>query len=117
MPRATNNVAARQRRKKILSAAKGYRLSKSRLFKTASDQVHKSWSYAYRDRRTKKRSFRRLWIVRINAVCRQMGLSYSVFMHKLNEKNIELNRKTLADLAIRDPQGFEKMIKEVAAEA
>ena len=117
MPRATNNVAARQRRKKILSAAKGYRLSKSRLFKTASDQVHKSWSYAYRDRRAKKRNFRRLWIARINAACRQLGLSYSVFMHKLSEKNIELNRKSLADLAVRDPQGFEKMINEVRAGA
>ena len=117
MPRATNNVAARQRRKKILSAAKGYRLSKSRLFKTASDQVHKSWSYAYRDRRAKKRNFRRLWIARINAACRQLGLSYSVFMHKLSEKNVELNRKSLADLAVRDPQGFEKMINEVSAGA
>jgi len=117
MPRATNNVAARQRRKKILSAAKGYRLSKSRLFKTASDQVHKSWSYAYRDRRAKKRNFRRLWIARINAACRQLGLSYSVFMHKLSEKNVELNRKSLADLAVRDPQGFEKMIHEVSAGA
>ena len=81
MPRATNNVAARQRRKKILSAAKGYRLGKSRLYKTAKDQVEKSWLYAYRDRRTKKRNFRRLWIARINAACRQYGFSYSVFMN------------------------------------
>jgi large subunit ribosomal protein L20 len=115
MPRATNNPAGRQRRKKVLTAAKGYRLSKSRLFKTASDQVHKSWSYAYRDRRTKKRNFRGLWIARINAACRQLGISYSVFMHKLSEKNIELNRQTLADLAVRDPQGFEKILREVTA--
>ena len=114
MPRATNNVAARQRRKGILHAAKGYRLSKSRLFKTASDQVHKSWSYAFRDRRAKKRSFRRLWIARINAACRLSGMSYSVFMHKLSEKNNELNRKALADLAIHDPQGFEKIVKEIS---
>jgi large subunit ribosomal protein L20 len=113
MPRATNNVAARQRRKKILNAAKGYRLSKSRLYKTASDQVHKSWTYAYRDRRTKKRNFRRLWITRINAACRELGISYSVFMHKVSEKNLELNRKALADLAVQDPQGFEKVVSEL----
>lgn len=115
MPRATNNPAGRRRRKRILHAAKGYRLSKSRLFKTASDQVHKSWSYAFRDRRAKKRQFRTLWIARINAACRQAGMSYSVFMHKLSEKNNELNRKALADLAIRDPQGFEKIVKEVTS--
>ena len=115
MPRATNNVAARQRRKKILSAAKGYRLGKSRLYKTAKDQVEKSLLYAYRDRRTKKRNFRRLWIARINAACRQYGLSYSVFINKLNAKNIDLDRKVLADMAIRDPQAFEKLVKEVNA--
>ncbi len=113
MPRATNNVAARQRRKKILSAAKGYRLGKSRLYKTAKDQVEKSLLYAYRDRRTKKRNFRKLWIARINAACRQYGISYSVFMHKLAEKNIELDRKVLADLAVRNPQAFENLVKQV----
>jgi large subunit ribosomal protein L20 len=115
MPRATNNVAARQRRKKVLSAAKGYRLGKSRLYKTAKDQVEKSLLYAYRDRRTKKRNFRKLWIARINATCRQYGTTYSIFIKKLNEKKIELNRKVLADLAVRDPQTFEKLIKEVNA--
>ena len=115
MPRATNNVAARQRRKKILSAAKGYRLGKSRLYKTAKDQVEKSLQYAYRDRRTKKRNFRKLWITRINAACRQNGLSYSVFINKLNAKKIDLDRKVLADMAIRDPQAFEKLVKEVNA--
>ena len=113
MPRATNNVAARQRRKKILSAAKGYRLGKSRLYKTAKDQVEKSLLYAYRDRRTKKRNFRKLWIARINAACRQYGISYSVFMHKLAEKNIELDRKVLADMAVRSPQAFENLVKQV----
>jgi large subunit ribosomal protein L20 len=108
-----NNVAARHRRKKILSAAKGYRLGKSRLYKTAKDQVEKSLQYAYRDRRTKKRNFRRLWIARINAACRQCGISYSRFINKLSEKNMEINRKVLADLAVRDPKGFEKLIKEV----
>ena len=115
MPRATNNVAAKRRRKKILSAAKGYRLGKSRLYKTAKDQVEKSMIYAYRDRRTKKRNFRRLWTARINAACRQFGVSYSVFMHKLVEKNVELDRKVLADLAVRNPEAFEKLVKEVTA--
>ena len=113
MPRATNNPAARQRRKKILSAAKGYRLGKSRLYKTAKDQVEKSMLYAYRDRRNKKRTFRRLWIARINAACRQFGITYSDFMHKLSEKNIELNRKALADMAVQNPQSFEKLVEEV----
>ncbi len=115
MPRATNNVAARSRRKKILKAAKGYRLGKSRLYATAKDQVEKSWQYAYRDRRQKKRNFRRLWITRINAACRQEEVSYSVFINKLNEKNIELNRKALADLAVRNPEAFTQLVKEVMA--
>ena len=113
MPRATNNVAARSRRKKVLSAAKGYRLGKSRLYKTAKDQVEKSLQYAYRDRRTKKRNFRKLWITRINAACRQYGVSYSVFMSKLAAKNIGLDRKVLADLAVKNPQAFESLVKEI----
>jgi large subunit ribosomal protein L20 len=115
MPRATNNVAARQRRKKVLSAAKGYRLGKSRLYSTAKDQVQRSWSYAYRDRRTKKRNFRRLWISRINAACRQFGISYSVFINKLGNKEIELNRKVLADMAVRNPDSFKKLVEQVQA--
>lgn len=115
MPRATNNVAAKNRRRKIIKAAKGYRLGKSRLYKTAKDQVEKSWQYAYRDRRTKKRNFRRLWITRINAACRQFGISYSVFINKLSNSNIEINRKALADLAVRNPETFEKLVKEVTA--
>ena len=99
--------------KKILSAAKGYRLSKSRLYTTAKDQVQKSWEYAYRDRRTKKRNFRRLWICRINAACRQNGISYSVFINKLSEKKIDLNRKVLADLAVRNPDSFKRLVEQV----
>lgn len=110
-----NNVAARRRRKKVLKAAKGYRLGKSRLYKTAKDQVEKSWQYAYRDRRAKKRQFRKLWITRINAACRALGFSYSVFINKLSEKNIELNRKVLADLAVKNPNAFEQLVKEVTA--
>ena len=113
MARSMNNVTARHRRKKILSAAKGYRLGKSRLYKTAKDQVEKSLQYAYRDRRTKKRNFRRLWIARINAACRQFGISYSRFINKLSEKNVEINRKVLADLAVKDIKAFEKLVKEV----
>ena len=115
MSRATNNVAARRRRKKILKAAKGYRLGKSRLYKTAKDQVEKSWQYAYRDRRAKKRTFRKLWITRINAACRELGVSYSVFINKLTDKKIELNRKVLADLAVKNPSAFEQLVKEVTA--
>jgi large subunit ribosomal protein L20 len=115
MPRAVNNVAAKQRRKKVLSAAKGYRLGKSRLFKSAKDQVEKSWLYAYRDRRNKKRTFRKLWITRINAACRQHGVSYSVFMQQLSKNNIDLNRKVLADMAVHHPESFEKLVKQVVS--
>jgi len=97
MPRATNNVAARQRRKKILKAAKGYKLGKSRLYKTAKDQVEKGWLYAYRDRKAKKRHFRSLWITRINAACRLNDISYSVFINKVQDAKVALNRKALAD--------------------
>ncbi len=115
MPRATNNVAAKQRRKKILKAAKGYRLGKSRLYATAKDQVEKGWQYAYRDRRAKKRTFRKLWITRINAACRINGISYSVFINALHKANVELNRKVLADMAIHNPDGFSKLVKQVTA--
>lgn len=115
MPRATNNVAARRRRKKILKAAKGYRLGKSRLYTTAKDQVEKSWQYAYRDRRAKKRTFRKLWIARINAACRLSGVSYSVFIDKLHKAEIQLNRKALADMAVTNPDGFAQLVKQVTA--
>jgi len=115
MPRATNNAAAKKRKKKVLKAAKGYRLGKSRLYTTAKDQVEKSWLYAYRDRRAKKRTFRQLWITRINAACRLSGVSYSVFMQGLQKSNIELNRKVLADMAVNNPQGFADLVKQVTA--
>jgi len=114
MPRATNNVAARQRRKKILKAAKGYKLGKSRLYKTAKDQVEKGWLYAYRDRKAKKRTFRSLWITRINAACRLNEISYSVFMNKLKAASIELDRKVLADMAVRSPEDFSALVKQVS---
>ncbi len=115
MPRATNNVAAKKRHKKILKAAKGYKLGKGRLYATAKDQVEKGWQYAYRDRRTKKRTFRRLWIARINAACRAYGVSYSKFINALGNAKIDLDRKTLSDMAINDPVSFEQLVKKVTA--
>lgn len=114
MPRAKNNVAAKKRHKKILKLAKGYRLGKSRLYRTAKDQVEKSLQYAYRDRRQKKREFRKLWIVRINAACRLNGVSYSTFIHGLSQKNIELNRKALAHLAMHEPDAFKALVEQVS---
>lgn len=113
MPRAKNKPASKNRHKKILKLAKGYRLGKSRLYRTAKDQVEKSLQYAYRDRRNKKRHFRRLWIARINAACRLNGISYSKFMHGLKENSIELDRKVLAHLAMHDPAAFKEIVQQV----
>ena len=113
MPRAINNVASKKRHKKILKLAKGYRLGKSKLYRTAKDQVEKSLRYAYRDRKQKKREFRKLWIVRINAACRLQGLSYSKFIHLLNMKDVNLNRKVLADMAFQNPDAFVELVKHV----
>ncbi|MBN1297250.1 50S ribosomal protein L20 [bacterium] len=115
MPRATNNVASRKRRKKILKNARGYWGGKSKLLKTAKESVDKALLYAYRDRRRKKRDFRSLWIARINAAVRPHGLSYSRFMHLLKTKDVELNRKVLADLAVSDPAAFGKLIEQVSS--
>ncbi len=115
MPRAKNNVAAKQRHKKVLKMAKGYRLSRGKLYKTAKDQVDKSLRYAYRDRRNKKRTFRSLWIARINAACRLNNTSYSKFMHGLKEKNIDLDRKALAHLAMHEPQAFEQLVQQTTS--
>jgi len=115
MPRATNNVAAKKRHKKVLKAAKGYKLGKGRLYSTAKDQIEKGWQYAYRDRRAKKRSFRRLWIARINAACRNYGVSYSKFINALSNAKIDLDRKALSDMAINDPLSFEQLVKKVTA--
>jgi large subunit ribosomal protein L20 len=94
--------------------AKGYYGARSRNFRTAKDAIIRAWSYAYRDRRQRKRQFRRLWITRINAAARQHDLSYSKFMHALAEHRIELDRRMLADLAVNDPQGFETLVKAVS---
>ena len=104
-----------KRRKKILKQAKGFYGGKSRNFRVAKEAVERSMQFAYRDRRTRKRDFRRLWIVRINAGARLNGLSYNRFMHGLQKANCELNRKMLADLAVRDPEGFAELAKVAAA--
>lgn len=106
MARTTNSVASRRRRKKILKAARGYRGGRSKLYRTADDAVHRALSYAYRDRRRKKRNFRSLWIVRINAAARLNGLSYSSLINGLKKAEIAVDRKVLANLAVTDAAAF-----------
>ena len=113
MPRSVNVVAARRRRKKVLKAARGFWGSRSKVFTIAKNTLEKGMQYAYRDRKVKKREFRGLWIQRINAGTRLHGMSYSVFMGKLHAKNIDLNRKTLADLAMNNPEAFKAMVHAV----
>ena len=113
MPRANSSVPRHRRHKKIVKLAKGYYGARNSNFKTAKDAVEKGMQYAYRDRRNKKRSFRRLWIIRINAAVRQHGLSYSKFIAGMKENNIELNRKTLAHMAVHDPDGFAEIVNSV----
>ena len=113
MPRSVNSVAKRARRKKVLKQAKGYFGRRKNVWTVAKNAVDKAMLYAYRDRRNKKRTFRALWIVRINAGARHYGMSYSQFMGKLKAKNINLNRKVLADLAMNDPKAFEAILKKV----
>ena len=109
MPRVKRGNKRLKRRKKILQQAKGYWGTKSKLHRAAKEQVMRSMAYAYRDRRQKKRDFRRLWIIRINAAARQFQMSYSQLMHGLRIAGVELNRKALADIAFRDPKGFEQL--------
>ncbi len=116
MTRVKNSVATRARRKKVLKRAKGYFGSKHRLFKTAQEQVMHSERYAFRDRKQKKRDFRKLWITRINAGCRENGISYSRFIDGLNKAGVEVNRKMLSELAIYDKEAFANLVK-VAKEA
>lgn len=113
MPRSTNAVASRKRRKKILKQAKGYFGARSKVYTVAKNAVEKGLLYAYRDRRNKKRNFRKLWIARINAAARAEGMNYSTFIHGLKQNNIELNRKVLADLAMNEPATFKAIIGKV----
>ncbi len=109
MPRANSSVPRHRRHRKVVKQAKGYYGARSRNFKAAKDAVEKAGLYAYRDRRQKKRQFRRLWIIRINAAARQNGLSYSQFIAKLKAKGIDLDRKVLADLAMNQPETFNEL--------
>jgi len=113
MPRSVNSVASRQRRKKILKQTKGYFGARANVYTVAKNSLEKGLQYAYRDRKNKKRSFRALWIQRINAGVREYGMSYSEFMGKVNKKGIQLNRKVLADLAMNHPKAFEAIVNEV----
>ena len=110
MPRVKRGFKARRRRKKVLKAAKGYRGGLSKQFRTAQTAVTRAGMYAYRDRRTRKRDFRRLWIVRINAAAREHGLSYSRFIGGLQKAGVALDRKALADIAVHDPAAFSRLV-------
>ena len=111
MPRVKSSVASRQRKKKIMKLASGYRGSRSRSYRRANEQVLKSLSYAYRDRRNRKRDFRRLWIVRINAAVREHGLKYNQFICGLKKSGIAIDRKNLSHIAITDPVAFAHLIE------
>ena len=113
MPRSVNAVASRQRRKGILKSAKGYFGRRKNVYTVAKNAVEKAMTYAYIGRKLKKRDFRSIWIQRINAAARQEGLSYSVLMGKLNNSDISLNRKVLADLAMNNPEAFKAVVAKV----
>ena len=117
MSRVKRGVTAHRRHKKILALAKGYRGARSKLFKSANEAVIHALAYAYRDRRTRKRDFRRLWIQRINAAARQHGLNYNQFIHGLQTRGVELDRKSLAELAVYNPDEFARLAAMVAAPA
>ena len=113
MSRVKRGTMTRKRHNKVLAAAKGYTGAHSKLFRQANEAVRHAGQYAYRDRRVRKRDFRRLWIARINAACRMNGTTYSIFMGALLKTDIELDRKVMSDLAIRDPQGFTQLVQSV----
>lgn len=117
MPRAKRGVKARRRRNKILKAAKGFMGARRRLYRQAAMTVRRAWRYAYRDRKVRKREFRALWIIRINAAARQCGVSYSKLMNWLKVANVDVDRKVLADLAVRDFATFNKVVDSVRPQA
>ena len=117
MSRVKRGVAARRRKNRVLKAAKGYRGARSRLLKTAREAVEKGWKYSYRDRKQRKRQFRSLWIARINAAAREHDLSYSRFMHGLQQAGVEMDRKVLAELAISDPKAFGSLAELAKSQA
>ena len=106
MPRVRSNVARLKRKKQVMKAARGAFGARSKLWKAAKENVERGWKYAYRDRKNKKRDFRRLWVIRINAAARQNEMSYSVFMNGLKRAGVEIDRKVLADIAVNDPAAF-----------
>jgi large subunit ribosomal protein L20 len=115
VPRVRRGTKRHDRRKKVLKAAKGYYLGKSKLYKFATESVDRARQYAYRDRRTRKRDFRRLWIIRIGAAARENGLNYNQFIHGLKQAGIELDRKVLAEIALEDPAGFVQLAEKAKA--
>ena len=115
MPRAVSNDPRLKRKKQVLKHARGAFGARSKLWKAAKENVERGWKYAYRDRKNKKRDFRRLWIVRINAAARQHDMSYNVFINGLGKAGIEIDRKILADIAVRDPQAFGALADKVRA--
>jgi len=117
MPRAKGGPKTRQRRKKVLKQAKGYWGGRRRLYRAAAETVTRALAFAYRDRRAKKREFRALWIIRINAGCRALGLSYSAFMNGLKKAGVTLDRKILAELAVTDPAAFARLVETARAHA
>ena len=112
MARVTNAVARHRKKKRYLRAAKGYWGARSKLWRIAKNAVERGWQYSYRDRKQRKRQFRRLWITRINAAAREHDMSYSRFMNGLKRAGIEMNRKVLADLAVRDPAAFGELVAQ-----
>ncbi len=115
MPRARSNVSRLKRKKQVMEAAKGAYGGRSKLWKAAKETVERGWRYAYRDRKNKKREFRRLWIIRINAAANAHGMNYSTFIDGLKKAGIEIDRKVLADLAVREPQAFAAIADQVRA--
>ncbi len=115
MPRVKRGVTARARHKKVIKAAKGYRGRRGNVFRIAKQAVMRAGQYAYRDRRNKKRTFRALWITRINAACRELGVTYSVFIAGTKKASIELDRKVLADMAVNDKAGFAAVVAQAQA--
>ena len=113
MPRVKTGNVRRKKRKRILKHSKGYRGGRNNLRRTAMEAVEKGWNHAYAHRRARKRDFRKLWIMRINAAARLHGLTYSRFMHALKTAGIELDRKVLADIAVNDPDGFAQLVAQV----
>ena len=117
MVQVNKAVASHRRHRKIIKRAKGYRGARSRTFKVAAQAVRRAEQYAYRDRRQRKREFRRLWILRLNAACRRHGINYSRFIHSLKDAGIELDRKVLSRMAMEEPTAFETLLKRIATTA